>query len=523
MKKTVKINLGGLIFNLDEDAFQVLKNYLDAIISHFRDQEEGKEIIEDIEARMAELFQSKVSEKKEVITLQDVNDVIEIMGKPEELFEEKESESDATDPKGKGQRKQNRKLYRDPDNAILGGVACGLAAWFGIEAWVVRLLLIIFTIPFQVFIIVYIILWIVLPKAETAAQKLEMRGERVTVSNIEKTVKEEYETVKDNVKRVRQSKEFKKTRSVLDDIFHIIGRIFLVFLKIILFIIGISLIIAGISAIMGLTGAVFFSHAFFPIELWHGTFYNFHELFGFFTTPTNITLFAMALIFAIIIPVVALIYGGIKLIFRFKAKDKVIGLTALVLWILSIIFLVTMSAYEGTHFLSSEWNKESEYLENFDSDTLYIYMESDPGITGFNDSWFYEDNDEWHIISGENKVYGKIDLDIEYTDGDSFEIVIYKKSQGQSRLQASINADHIEYDYVQDGSSLILDPYFSIDKEYKWRDPDTEVNILVPEGKYIYLEKTTQNFLDNVDHIEHGSLWKLPGKTWKMTGEGLEE
>ena len=524
MKKTVKINLGGVVFTLDDDAYQALKTYLDTIISHFRDQEEGKEIIEDIEARMAELFQAKVSEKKQVITLQDVNDVIEIMGTPEELFEEEETEEETGGAKGKGKRRQNRRLYRDPDNAILGGVASGLAAWFGVEPWLVRLLLVIFTLPFQVFVIVYIILWIVLPKAETAAQKLEMRGEKVTVSNIEKTVKEEYEGVKENVKRVKDSKEFKKTRNVLDEIFHVIGRIFLVIFKVVLFIIGISFIIAGITAIMGLVGALFFSHSFFPVQLWQGTyFYNLDEFFGFFTHPANITIFTMALFLTIIIPVIALIYGGIKMIFRFKAKDKTIGLIALVLWILSVIFLVTMIAYEGSNFLNAESQKESEYLEEFDSDTLKISIQTDPGITGFNDSWFLKPKDEWNIISGEERIYGKIDLDIEYTDEDEFEIVIFKQSQGRTRMEAAVNASHIEYSYFQDGPDLVLDPFFSLEKDYKWRAPDTEVNILVPEGKYIYIDKTTQNFLDDVDHIDRAKNWKLPGKTWLMTEDGLEQ
>ena len=523
MKKTVKINLGGLVFTLDEDAYQVLKNYLDAIISHFRDQEEGKEIIEDIEARMAELFQSRVSEKKQVITLLDVNEVIDIMGKPEELFGEEEAGSETTGAPGKGHRRQNRKLYRDPDNAILGGVASGLAAWFGIEPWIVRLLLIIFTIPFQVFIIVYIVLWIVLPKAETAAQKLEMRGEKVTISNIEKTVKEEYEEVKENMRRVKDSKEFKKTRNVLDEIFHVIGRIILVFFKVILFIIGIAFIIAGVSVVMGLVGLVFFRGSFFPVQWWHSTFYSFQDFFGSFTHPGNTTLFMMALFLAIIIPVIALIYGGIKMIFRFKAKDKTIGLIALVLWILSVIFLVTLAAYEGSSFLNSAWKKESNYLKEFDADTLWISMQSNPDIPGFNDNWFEDNKEDWNIISGVDKAYGKVALDIEQTDGDEFEIVVYKRSPGRSVIQASLNADHIDYGYSQDGPRLVLDPYFSLDKEYRWNGAETEVNILVPEGKYIYLDRNTTNFLDDVDHVDRESVWKLPGKTLRMTGIGLEQ
>src|SRR4030043_1455514 len=139
MKKTVKINLGGLVFTLDEDAYQELKNYLDSISSRFRDMKEGNEIISDIENRIAEIFQSRVNEKKEVITLQDVNDVISIMGKPEDFYDAEE-EPDSSTKRTDYTRKENRKLYRDPENAIFGGVAAGLAAYFGIETWIVRLL-----------------------------------------------------------------------------------------------------------------------------------------------------------------------------------------------------------------------------------------------------------------------------------------------------------------------------------------------------------------------------------------------
>lgn len=513
MKKTIKINLSGIVFNLDEDAYQELKNYLDSIITRFRDMEEGNEIISDIESRIAEIFQTKVSDKKQVITLKDVNEVIAIMGRPEDFYDAETMGADTTG-KEEYSRKRHRRLYRDPENAILGGVAAGLAAYFGIEVWIIRLLLVLLTFPIQVIPIIYIILWIVVPKAETAAQKLEMRGEKVTVSNIEKTVKEEYETVKDNMRRVQQSKEYKKTKSVFAEIFHVLGQIILAFLKIILIIIGISFIIAGITAILGLTSVFFFRHALFPVEIWPPIhIYPLGEMFQFITDPGTITLFSFALFMAIAIPIIALIYGGIKLIFRFKANDRAIGLTGLVLWLLSIIFLITLFVYEGSDFTTSGQKSDSEYLEPFDSDTLRLYMHNNPGIKGFREEWYTYDDDEWHIISDETRIYGKINLDIECSDNSQFEVVVNKRSQGRSRIRAMVNAENTSYRYTQDGATLILDPYFSLSKVYKWRSPVTELIVRVPEGKYIYLNNNTKYFLDDIDDWPSPRVRNAAGKT----------
>lgn len=517
MKKTVKINLSGIVFNLDEDAYQELKSYLDSIISRFRDMEEGNEIISDIESRIAEIFQTKVSDKKQVITLDDVNEVIAIMGRPEDFYDAETMEPDTTLGKEDYSRKRHRKLYRDPDNAILGGVAAGLAAYFGIEAWIIRLLLVILTFPIQVIPIIYIILWIVVPKAETAAQKLEMRGEKVTVSNIEKTVKEEYDTVKENMKRVQHSKEYKRTKSVFAEIFHVLGQIILVFLKIILIIIGISFIIAGIAAIMGLTSVFFFRHALFPVDIWPPIhIYPLGDMFHFLSDPGAITLFSFALFMTIAIPIIALIYGGIKLIFRFKANDRAIGLTGLVLWLLSVIFLITLFVYEGSNFATSGQRSEGEYLEPFDSDTLRLSMHNDPGIKGFREEWYDEDDDEWYIISDETKIYGKIDLDIEFSDDKQFEVIVKKRSQGRSRISAIVNAENTSYRFTQDGATLILDPYFSLSKVYKWRSPETEILLRVPEGKYICLDNNTKYFLDDIEALPASQVQNAAGKTLIM-------
>ena len=528
MKTTIKINLSGQIFNLDEDAYQMLKEYLDSISSRFRDTDEGKEIIEDIESRIAELFQEKISEKKQVITIEDVKDIIVVMGKPEDILDEEgtaEEPGSSTYTNGK----KTRKFYRDPENTAIGGVCSGLAAYFGIEIWLMRLLWVVLFIATGggLILILYIVLWIAVPYAQTAAEKLEMRGEKVNVSNIEKQVKEEYENVKENVKegyqKVKDSKGLKKTKSVLDEILYVLGQFILIVLKVILAIVGFSLIIAGLVTLIALSIGFFFGSAIFPFN-WFGTDVNsIAEILGIFGDPTNLTLISIALFFVIVIPLIAIIYGGIKMMFRFKANDKMIGLTAFVLWILSLIFLVSMAAFEGWNFNAYGRSSSTYELEEFSSDTLFIRINNNPQIDGFSSDWYTSYDDDWHMLSMEDRVYGKVDVNILEGEFDDWELAVRKHSQGKNNTEAVMNAGKLDYIWNQENASLVLDPYFSLEKPNRWRAPGTRVTIFVPEGKYVQLHKNTRYFLDRVETAE--DVWKheLAGSTWLMTGDGLEK
>ena len=198
MKKALKINLSGQIFHIDEDAYEKLKIYLDRISSHFSNIEESKEIIADIENRIAEIFNERLKDDSQVITESDVEEVISIMGRPED-FAEEEGEQAKTGPSGSH---HYRRLYRDPDNAVIGGVAAGLSAYFNVDPVVLRILFVVLILVGWGFpVIIYLVLWIAVPKAETAAQKLEMRGEKVNVSNLEKKIRGEYEDVKENLRK----------------------------------------------------------------------------------------------------------------------------------------------------------------------------------------------------------------------------------------------------------------------------------------------------------------------------------
>jgi phage shock protein PspC (stress-responsive transcriptional regulator) len=187
MKLTININLGGYAFHIDDDAYELLQNYLKSLEREFSGEESSAEIISDIEGRLAELFRARLNSYKQVITLTDVQDVIAVLGSPEAI-----SGSDAEEKIPHA----SRRIYRDPDNRMLGGVCAGLASWFNTNMWLIRAIFVLLLFGGGFGLLLYIILWILLPEAKTTAQKIEMRGEPVNIENIKESVKREFNTVK---------------------------------------------------------------------------------------------------------------------------------------------------------------------------------------------------------------------------------------------------------------------------------------------------------------------------------------
>lgn len=207
MKKTYNINLGGIVFHIDEDAYDLLDKYITNLRIHFSKEEGAEEIVHDMELRISELFSERLNEKKEVITLTDVEEIIAQMGKPEELSEETTQDTNDTIKEGKGPKQ----LFRDPDNKVIGGVCSGIAAYLGWDVTAVRIVLIALALPFILngtlilngVVIAYIIAWIIIPEATTATEKLSMKGIKVNVENIGKTVTDGFEKVNDYVNSER--------------------------------------------------------------------------------------------------------------------------------------------------------------------------------------------------------------------------------------------------------------------------------------------------------------------------------
>lgn len=196
MKITVSINLGGYSFNIDDDAYAELKRYLKNLELHFAGEESSAEILADIEARMAELFRASLTSYKQVITIEDVRHVISVMGTPEDLSGD-EGSSSAQD---RFATPGYHRMYRDPDHRIIGGVCSGMGAYWRIDPLILRIIFLALVLAGGLGILIYLILYIVLPEARTTAQKIEMKGSPVNIHNIKESVRKEFDSVRKNMK-----------------------------------------------------------------------------------------------------------------------------------------------------------------------------------------------------------------------------------------------------------------------------------------------------------------------------------
>lgn len=263
MKKTFTINLSGTVYHIDEDAYNLLDNYLENLKHYFRKEEGGDEIIDDIERRIAELCAEKQSSGKQIITVVDVEEIIAQIGKPEQMGCEDNDAHSHNDNHASNQTespKTPRRLFRNPDDVVIDGVISGLAIYLGVDVTVARLLtLILLVLGCGTLIPIYIICMIVIPKANTAAEKLSMRGESVTIENIGKTVTNTFDKVANEVNDYVNSD---KPRTHLQKVGDVLMRIFSVVLKAfmilfvamivpVLFVLAIALFIFVILAICG--------------------------------------------------------------------------------------------------------------------------------------------------------------------------------------------------------------------------------------------------------------------------------
>lgn len=520
MKKTIKINISGIIFHVDEDAFVILDAYLNKLKKHFTNKTEGDEIITDIEYRIAELMQLKINEQKQVITIDDINEIISIMGKPEDLFEADEEMNDNSSNESHGF--QSKKFYRDIDNNVAGGICSGLSQHFNIDPIILRILFIVLAIPLAGFpVLLYFILWIVIPAAVTTQQKMDMKGGNYTVSDIEQSVKNEYEKVKDNFKNFKDSDRYQNTRENINQAGNGFVEILNFFGKLILTIIGITMIFAGISLIASMFGAFVFSDS---VMFWTYTDQH-HFLIPDFlfsiVNPKSVVLVAVCIVILIAAPIIAIIYWGLKLTIRFKANDKIISIVASVAWILSAIILLGIGLFEVKEYAFSTSIDDSIEMELPENTILYI--NSSTNIDDFSEIYFFEEGmDVYSHEEYPDRIYLEPELSIKYTSEDRISIKLEKEARGATNGKARKNAVNIEYNWHLKDSVLTIDPLFYHENKDKWAFPELDIVLYLPRGQKICVDKDLECTFDYAERADN--IWNsnIPGNCWVMTRDGLD-
>ena len=510
MNKTVNINLAGIFFHIDEDAYLKLQRYLEAIKRSFTDSQGRSEIISDIEARIAELFSERIQNEKQVISTKLVDEVIAIMGQPEDYLVDEELFEDEPKSTFKSKSTTSKKLFRDTENSYIGGVASGLGHYLGIEAVWVRLLWILLALGSGgTFILIYILFWVLVPEAKTTADKLTMTGEPVNISNIEKKIKDGFESVSETVgdvaKNVSESvsgaakRQGKNIKSSSKTFFDTIGDVIMFFFTVFAKFVGVILIIVGASALIGLIISLFSVGIVGAVNI-PGI--DFIDAANVANTP--VWLISLLLLFAVGIPFFFVFYLGLKiLINNLKSIGNIAKFSLLGLWLMSIIGLAVIGIKQASeHAYEESAPIEKSQLNVTANDTLYVKMVGNEVFKNH----FYKDTHSYRLTYDENDqkmIYtSDIRLVVKSTKDSLASIHIEKSAEGNSTLAARNRAQSINYNYALVGNELKLDAYLSTDFENKFRDQEVYVTLYLPEGTTLYADKNTYSFHRNPSYYE---------------------
>ena len=502
MNKVIIININALVFHVDEVAYGRLKTYLDSLYSHFKNTEGKEEILGDIEARIAELLSERTKGRKEVVSDEDVDAVLEVLGTVADMDDADPTAGETAASSSDTYESGRRRLYRDVDNKMVGGVCSGIAAYFDIDVTWVRLILVLIVFfglgsPF----LLYIILWIVVPPALTPSDKLEMRGEKVNISNIEKRVKSEMGDIKGKVSEWgNEVKEFGSAgnrQRMASNISQAGGEILRVFVKIVGFFfvfIGISAVIGIIFGLLGTLGVVGDGIPFIVPDVFDGS------------PQLLIAGIAASLIFGI--PFIGLLYVGIKLLLGIRHKSKWIPAILLSLWIVGIGLGVMTGINTGRKFTSENTLTKDIPLTGL-HDTLVLDVSGDYiserhyGRRGFKVSI----DNSTHTITGVN-------IEIGQSGDSSFHLRQKITSRGSDVSEAAALAEGVNYDFKLSGKTLLLDQQFSLSKGTHWRMQEVNLELQVPKGKVISFSEEINKIgsyiypiVGDFDHDKRGKMF----------------
>ena len=487
MNKTVNINIGGLFFHIDEDAYQKLSRYFDAIKRSLSNSSGKDEIMKDIEMRVAELLTEQQKSDKHVINLKDVDQVVAVMGQPEDYrIDDDNQEPSSANFTSSGRKK----LYRDKDNGLIGGVCTGLGHYFGIDSIWIKIGFILLVWAGGSGILAYLILWAITPKAVTTSEKLEMTGEPVTISNIEKKVREEYESVSSKFKNANYDEMGNQVKNgaekVANGFGNVIMKIFGAFAKVLGAFILISSALSLVTVIVVSIVMVFSSSM--PDN----------KIVELFETPLGLEtpLWAQGILFLLGfgIPLFFLFILGLKLMVNnLRSIGNYIKYSLLAVWIVAVGIIISLGINEASQLAFDGKSVQKEVIAIAPTDTLKIKFKNNDFYSKSNyrhhDFKITQDEGDNEIIYSNN-----VSIEIKYTDEATPYMLIEKLANGKSTSQAKKRAEKIRYNYKIEGNTIVLDNYLLTAVENKFRGQEVEIYLYLPKGTIFQTDESYSNY-----------------------------
>jgi phage shock protein PspC (stress-responsive transcriptional regulator) len=515
MKKTIDINLGGLLFHLDEDAYAMLSTYLEALRRHLAATEGREEVLADIEARIAELFSQYAAGSSKVVTVLNVQAAMSTLGQPQDFGPEADggsaSESSA---ESSSESKDRRRLYRDADDKVIGGVCAGFANYFSIDVVVVRVVFLVLGFFTGFGFILYLILWAATPKAVTPAERLAMKGKPATFENIRQTVEEEFRNVESKINNAESRRKVRNaTKSVGDVIASVVqglarffGMLFLVFALLL----GAGILIAVFgNGILNEDAQVSVTELL-GILLPAGGFGK-----AYFWTATALVLIG---------PLVALLLLALRLLFRHQGlvQRGLLG-AAMILSVGGIVMMALLGARIGSEFREEASVVHSVLLPE-QVQTWNLTMESTAVKGGVEFNFNDDDLDEFWILTDNRVYYEGIEIDLQPTVRDKPSLEWTAEAQGGSRRAARERAGGIDFEVRTDSTGQIfVGDLLNYAKADRFRGQRVQLTLYLPVGQRVFLDPNTSAYLKDVSNTSDAWDEDMAGRMWLMTEQGLAE
>lgn len=533
MNRTISANISGIIFNIEEQAYERLKEYLEAIGRYFSNSQDRTEIMADIESRIAELFSERISDRKEVISMTDVDDIITVMGQPEEYIDE---EAELEEPAAaqiqinagsqEAGSRQKRRIFRDTEDNVLGGVCSGVSKYFDWDPIWMRIFFVLMFLSFGTGLFLYIILWIVIPEAKTTADKLAMQGKDANVENIGKAFNTEKDPNKTGLDELADDirsidTEFHANR--IKGLFFRFGEFMKGFLNIFGRAIGVGFILAAVGMIILLATVMIGSENFISITDNGVATLSYNDVSDIiFSTETVSSVAFIGILLLIGIPIISFLYTGIKLLFGIKSNIKPLGIALVSAWIVGWILCGFAASSTATEFTNESYLDEEIAIVQPVGDTLYLDILEDTHFSNYF-KHHHENSPELIKLEG-NKIHlGWPTLDIQKNNADTmFKVFITRESRGPTQKAAIQLLENIDYQIEQDGDVIKFSPFFSLDSKDHFRGQEITVTVLVPEGRAVHLEPRMDRIIYDIDNVTNTRDRHMVGLTWTMGRRGLE-